>query len=326
MASDLFLPLCVIIGGAGFVGQRLLTVLAAFPPQQVRVLVHQKMIALPPGGNMQIVEGDLLNPTTLDGLIEPGCTVINLSYLTTMSASENITAMANLVEACRQGGACRLIHCSTAVVAGRTGGTVVDENTVCKPVSEYEKTKLKIERFLLAQSRGFFEVVILRPTAIFGPGGQNLLKLIEGLTKGKVLYNYFKSCLFNRRSMNLVCLDNVVAALLFLADRDEGVDEQIFIISDDDSPLNNYRDVESHLIDYLGLAPYPISRIALPVFFLRFFLRLSGRPFADPEVKFNAAKISAWGFKKSCTLRDGLDVFADWYKNEFTPGSQKNTK
>jgi hypothetical protein len=42
---------------------------------------------------------------------------------------------------------------------------------------EYEKNKLKIEQVFLDISLGKFEMTILRPTAVFGDGGKNLVKL-----------------------------------------------------------------------------------------------------------------------------------------------------
>jgi nucleoside-diphosphate-sugar epimerase len=273
-------------------------------------------LASVPGLDLEAVAGDLLVPATLEKLVEPGSLVINLSYLAAHTRAENLAAMENLVDACIRGGAGRLVHCSTAVVAGKTGPGLVDEQTPCRPVSEYEKTKLVIEEVLLRRARGYFPVAILRPTAVFGPGGRNLLKLADGLCLGKGLGNYLKACLFNRRRMNLVCLDNVVAALIFLADSGPETAGQAFIIADDDSPLNNYRDLEAILRKKLAVAPYPLPIIPLPAGILRTLLNLAGRPTADPEVSYSCAKIAALGFERPCALAEGIEQFTGWYRQE----------
>ena len=71
----------------------------------------------------------------------------------------------------------RLIHCSTAVVAGRVNDNIVTEQTECNPRTEYEKTKYQIEQILTQKARNHFPLTILRPTAVFGENGKNLLKL-----------------------------------------------------------------------------------------------------------------------------------------------------
>lgn len=311
-------PMTVIIGGSGFIGRRLLAVLAERAEPRLRALVHRQGLTVAPGDRIEAVEGDLLDPPTLEGLLEPGCVVVNLSFLSSRSRSENLAAMENLAAACIRGGARRLVHCSTAVVAGNTGPGLVDEQTPCRPVSEYERTKLEIEELLRSRARSNFEVSILRPTAVFGPGGRNLRRLADGLCRGSVLKRYLKSCLFNRRSVNLVCLDNVVAALIFLAGaRGEETDGQVFIVSDDDSPLNNYRDVELMLRETLGKALHRIPAIPMPPVILRTLLRLAGRPTADPEVRYSCARLSALGFKRPYSLREGIEQFAEWYRREY---------
>ena len=308
-------PLVAITGGAGFVGGGLLAALAARPQQRLRVLVHRTGIVTPEGSRLEVVPGDLLSGAGLDRLIEPGCVLINLSYLSQRSPGDNLTAATNLAEACVQGRAERLIHCSTAVVAGAASAKVIDENTICRPVSDYEKVKLQIEEILVERSRACFEVTILRPTAVFGPGGRNLMKLADEVMNGNPLINYLRACLFNRRSMNLVCLDNVVAALVFLLDARKGTDGQVFIVSDDDCPGNNYLDVESLLRQRLRQSPYRTPIVPLPAALLRALLRLSGRSGVDPEVKFSAGKLTALGFQRPVSLDDGLEAFARWYKS-----------
>ncbi len=296
----------VVIGASGFIGEHLLKSLAQRKDIEVRVLVHRSRIKS--DDNINFIEGDLLKPDSLDVLLSKNCTVINLAYL----AQSNLEAMANLAMACAKNQIKRLIHCSTAVVVGRTCSNLVTESTVCAPASEYERTKLSMENIVLDAAIGKYEVTILRPTAVFGPGGKNLLKLANELLTQTPLINYIRSCLFNRRSMNLVCVENVVAALIFLLDADK-VDREIFIISDDDSQLNNYRDIEDRLLATFG-KPYFVPRVFFPEFFLVVMLRLAGKPNTNPSLKFSDKKLSSFGFNKPQNLEVALDTFAVWYE------------
>ncbi|MDO9280854.1 MAG: NAD(P)-dependent oxidoreductase [Methylotenera sp.] len=305
----------VVIGASGFIGEHLLSVLSERGGIEVRVLVHRN--SAKSYTNIKFIEGDLLKPGSLDVLLVENCTVFNLAYL----AESNLEATTNLAMACSKNKVRRLIHCSTAVVAGNVTNNLVNESATCFPISEYEKTKLKIEAILLEASVGKFEVTVLRPTAVFGPGGKNLLKLANDLINVNPWVNYIRSCILGRRGMNLVCVENVVAALLFLMDA-ENVDREVFIISDDDSVINNYRDIESILLKCFEKS-YLIPRIYVPAIVLSGLFSLIGKLNSKPFVKYSDQKLAAYGFKKHRTLVAGVHAFAMWYKFEFKE-SQNN--
>jgi nucleoside-diphosphate-sugar epimerase len=303
----------VIIGASGFIGEHLLNVLAERNDIEIRVLVHSNRSNK--HANLSFIEGDLLRPDSLDALLSKNCTVINLAYL----VQGNLDAMTNLAMACARNQVKRLIHCSTAVVVGRAGVDWVTESTLCVPVSEYEQTKLQMEEILLEKAIGKFEITILRPTAVFGPGGKNLLKMANELLTRNLWVNYVKSCLFNRRSMNLVCVGNVVAALVFLVDA-EKVDREVFIISDDDSPVNNYRDIEDRLLANFGKS-YFVPRVFIPKLCLGALLRLAGKSNINPSIKYSDQKLVRLGFKKPQNLEMAIVAFVAWYKNYHTSQS-----
>jgi nucleoside-diphosphate-sugar epimerase len=300
----------VVIGASGFIGEHLLNVLAERKDIEIRVLLHRNRAKN--HTNVSFIEGDLLKPDSLDVLLSGNCTVINLAYL----AQNNLEAMANLARACAKNQVRRLIYCSTAVVDGRARSDWITEDTSCVPISEYEKTKLQMEAILLETAIGKFEVSILRPTAVFGPGGKNLLKLANALAMKNQWINYIRSCLFNRRSMNLVCVENVVAALVFLLEA-EKVDREVFIISDDDVPMNNYCDVENRLMENFGKA-YPVARVFIPKLILTILLFLAGKSNTNPSKKYSDQKLTEFGFIKPQNLEAGIGAFAEWYKNSYS--------
>ena len=75
-----------------------------------------------------------------------------------------------LADACAKARILRLVHVSTAVVVGDSASSVIDEKTPCDPATAYELAKFQVERLLMEKARDAFELVILRPTAVFGPG------------------------------------------------------------------------------------------------------------------------------------------------------------
>ena len=305
-----------ITGANSFIGTHLLDLLSNRDDMQIKIMIHKNFNStIPSRRNISIMRGDLLRQESLNGFLEQGCTVVNLAYLWEQTKQENLKAMANLVEACKKANIRRLIHCSTAVVVGRVSTNTVNENTICNPINKYEITKLELEKLLLKKTRNNFETVILRPTAVFGPGGENLLKLANDLRKKNRIINYLKSCLLNARKMNLVYVDNVVSAIEFLINTDSKIDREVFIISDDEYSCNNYRFIENYLVRNLGYKEYPIPIIPLPFTILKVLLKLSGKSNLNPASVYDCQKLINTGFKKPALFEDGLSNFVCWYKN-----------
>lgn len=265
--------------------------------------------------DMEVIKGDLSEPESLHGFLECDCTVINLAYLWGASEAVNLEAMANLLDACKAAGIRRLIHCSTAAVVGRATDDLITEDTPCHPVTEYGVTKLRVEQAIMAAARGYFDVAILRPTSVFGPGGSPLKKLAGDLVSGSRLGNYLKSCLFDKRRMNLVSVANVVGAIIFIMCRDEDFCGEIFIVSDDDSPANNFSDVEKFLMSELRTNTYAIPRIPLPLWLLGFLLGAMGRNNINPYCNYNSEKLLSLGFKRVVTFEAALAEYAAWYRS-----------
>lgn len=295
-----------ITGATGYLGGKLISALLREGSFRVKVLSRTGVVEGLAPGSVEPVKGDLLSPASLRGFLEPGCIVVNLVYLWNAGEDANMAAMRNLAMECKRTGISRLIHVSTAAVAGRVDANLVDEETVCMPTSEYGITKLKAEAILHDESRGSFDLVILRPTAVFGPGAEPLRKLAKDLLTGSQFRNYLKSSLFGRRRMNLVHIDNVLAAIIFVANRAGAFSGGIFIVSDDDAVANNFLDVESALMRGFGLPDYPVPRIPLPLGALRLLLRLLGRNNVNPRCNYSGQKLQVLGFFRPVGFEAGL--------------------
>ncbi|MGO9950860.1 MAG: NAD-dependent epimerase/dehydratase family protein [Dissulfurispiraceae bacterium] len=306
-----------VTGASGFIGRHLINRLLTGGDIIVKALINRNPLdQADEKSNLQVVVGDLLYPETLSGLFDNGCTAVNLANLPSLSVDENLIAMANLADACAEAGIKRLIHCSTATVVGRATGDIISEKTDCMPYNEYESTKLEVEKLLIAKARGRFELIILRPTAVFGLGGKNLVKLAGDLLHGNKIVNYLRSCLYGHRRMNLVYIDNVTAAidcLIWVGDNPDGV---TYIISDDDSPSNNFRDVERFLIDVFGVKNYWLPPFSLPSFVLSAVLHIFRKSNTNPARNYDSSRLFAVGCHQRVSFEEGLRRFAEWYLKE----------
>jgi nucleoside-diphosphate-sugar epimerase len=98
----------------------------------------------------------------------------------------NATAAGDLVEAAARRGVRRVVHCSTVGVHGHVEHPPADEDAPLRPGDEYQVTKLEGERLARAAGdRLGVDVVIARPSGIYGPGDRRLLKLFRGVARGR---------------------------------------------------------------------------------------------------------------------------------------------
>jgi len=246
--------------------------------------------------NISWYEVDLFKPNSLESVIEPGDIVINLVYMHDGSEKDNKFLLENILESCNRKGISRMIYCSTAGVVGATKESKVNETTPCVPVSNYEKTKYNLEQQLLKNISKTLDIAILRPTCVVGPGGQSLLKLCLDLKSSSSLINYLRASLYGSRPMHLVSVNNVANALLHLVFFKKPLNNNIYIVSSDDDPKNNFKKVEECLMQAMGIKKRSIPLIPIPIIILSLILRLRGRSHFNMIRKYDSKKLRLTGF------------------------------
>jgi nucleoside-diphosphate-sugar epimerase len=307
-----------VTGGAGAIGRHLLAHLGPLEGTRVRALIHRHPLASDlPNGRLSVHRGNLLDRRSLDGWLGPDHTVIHLAWSSAMSRDDARTATDNLADACAAAGIRRLLHVSTAVVAGRTGAHIVDEATPCRPFTPYERAKLDAEHRLEAAARNRFALTILRPTAVFGPGLKTLVSLADALLRGSPLVNYARASLFGRRLLHLLPVEMLVAALTFVASRPLPANDLAparFIVSCDSEPGGDFESVERRLCRHLGVPARRVPLAPVPAAVLRQVLGAAGRSDRDPGRVYDGTRLMRAGFRPPVTLVDAVDRFAIWYR------------
>ncbi len=304
-----------ITGASGYIGRHLVDQLSQRDGVKIKVLSRHanKVFSISePHSEISQIQADLLSAVSLEKFLDPECTVVNLAYLWNAGENANLAATRNLVSACKLAKIKRLIHVSTVDVTGRAFENILNESISCKPVGEYGVTKLAIENLLRDEVGGKFDLVILRPSAVFGPGSKNLSMLVNDIQVGNCFKNYLKNCLFGRRRMNLVAVANVVAAIEFLMHCKSEFRGAIFNITDDNYSKNNFLDVERTIRESLGVGDYWLSRIPLPLNLLKLLLKLTGRNINNPCREYQSEKIRSLGFVPPISFDKALDDYAKW--------------
>ncbi len=308
--------LVVIIGASSFIGRHLVRELKKHSIYRVLALTssNEKLKQLKEfrtGVNVGVC--DVLEAGALDEFIEEDCVVINLAFMSEAGEKLNLELVSHVLDSCNRVKVKRLIHCSTAEVYGRSKSKPVFETSDCCPVTGYAKTKLKLEEHILNTNEKSFECVILRPTAVFGVGGKNLIFLMDNILRGNHLLNYFRSCLYGKRRMNLVFVDNVIASIIYLMGYVKNIDNEIFSISDDQCSSNNYHDIEIYLINNFNVSKLLFPRIHVPSYILSLLLLFLRRDNIDPDRIVSIEKLTSIGFKKPIRFEEGLSLYSKWY-------------
>lgn len=307
------MTLFVITGANGFIGRHLVASLVA-DGKRARALTRTKSRVGSNHDGVEWIVGDIADRATWDALLEKSSIVINLAYSNTLAASTAVEATAEMIEACAEARIAHLIHCSTVSVYGRAGETILTEESACNPLDDYGQVKLRLEGVVIDSVKGRFPVTIIRPSAVFGEGGEALIKLLDELARGGRFANYLRSSMFGRRKTHLVPVETVVGALRFISDMPPPARNETFIVSDDDDPFNNFRNVERVLMDELKLSPYGIPRIPLPRFLLETLMRIMGRANVNTQTEYRCDKLVGRGFVKPVILKTALRQFAENHK------------
>ncbi len=253
------------------------------------------------------LEADLLKPESLANILPPGSSVINLAYSASATSDANIEMAGNLVQACLHAKVSRLVHCSTAVVAGANDSPVLDEDSECLPSTAYERNKYDIEKIFMGAASHNLGVCILRPTAVIGPSGQNLKKMLSEILGGNNVGNFIRSSIHGKRALNLVPVRDVVSAIFHLCKH--STPSGIYICSADDDPDNRYDRVEEVIRAVLGkerqLTPFRLPDRILDI--LLKASRTGSGQFANRH--YSSKKLFSTGFQRTEKISDAVREF-----------------
>jgi len=187
----------LVTGATGFTGGHLARGLRA-RAYEVRALVRDAAVSqaseLAAAGIVP-VRGDLRDAASLDAAVAGVDVVYNIAALYRQAGlapsvyrDVNAAAVGRIVDAAARGGVRRVVHCSTVGVHGDVRNPPANEDAPLSPGDVYQETKVEGERIAReAAARTGVEVVIARPTGIYGPGDRRLLKLFRGVSRGRLI-------------------------------------------------------------------------------------------------------------------------------------------
>lgn len=197
-----------LTGATGFVGARILECLLAEPQTSVRALTRRPQ---PTRSRLTWVPGDLMNKPALKTLTEGADAVIHCAGLTkARSAADfisiNVEGTRNLAITARESKSAAVPHF-----------VLMSSFAAREPqLSAYASSKNQGEAAAIAEL-GTDNVTILRPPAIYGPGDEEVLKLLRAMARGIAPQ---AGALTNRFAM--IHVDDLAEAAASLLGRPEG--------------------------------------------------------------------------------------------------------
>jgi nucleoside-diphosphate-sugar epimerase len=183
----------LVTGATGFTGAHLARSLVR-AGDQVRILVRDpaRASALAALG-IDVVAGDLTAADTIASAVRGMDVVYNIAARyreAGLRASEyravNADAVVTIVRAAAAAGVSRVVHCSTVGVHGDIEHPPANEDAPIAPGDIYQETKVLGESLgRAAAAETGMDLVIARPTGIYGPGDRRLFKIFGEIARGR---------------------------------------------------------------------------------------------------------------------------------------------
>ena len=267
----------LVTGAGGFLGKQIVERLLAHGETDIRAMVRdtskadgiRQIAAKYPGSNVEIVAVNLRNPAEIPAAIADCGIVIHAAAALKGSAAEmfmdSVVASRNLLDAVVQVPAIRVVLVSSFGVFGVAvldRFALVDESTPMEDRPEnrdiYSHSKLRQEQlFWEYREKQPFELVVLRPGVIYGPGG--------GHFSTRVGLNLFGTFLHlgGRNPLPLTFVENCAEAIVVAALEPKANGQVYNVIDDDLITANQYLKLYKRQVKKVRSVPVPFSVMML---------------------------------------------------------------
>lgn len=298
----------IVTGGTGFIGRSLVKRLQR-DDWEIKVITRQKgkVKKILGEGVEEIVWSDLGEFPEADVVFNIAGAIKGKNYEDFRRA--NVDFIRNIIER-SEGRVEKIVHLSSQAAGGPSPDCKPLDESASSPVSLYGRSKLEGENVVKEFSGDW---VILRPSAVFGPGDMAFLELFRVIKRGFVPW-------MGDKILSMVYVEDLTEAMLNSVDK---VSRDVFNISWLE-PVN-YREFTEKVAEMMGKKapkrlpiPYPVAVVA--AFISQTF---------SPDSMFNLDKIrearhKCWivnsekahraGLLEDTPLDDALRITMDWYR------------
>lgn len=317
----------LVTGATGFIGRHLVDALSK--AYSVRCLVRKTSDITPLKDlNVDIAYGDLFVKESLGSALDGIDLVYHLAgEVYSRKKSDyykgNVLATQNLLDACKEKGAKRMVYLSTVgVYKPPITRTLLTEESECEPLTIYGKTKLGAEELI---KKSNIPWVIVRAPVIFGPSQPPVLNkfFLNALNKQKM---YVIGEGSNLRS--LCYIKNLIEGLMLLAGKQD-IEARTFLFSDDVpytfneiiatmSTVTNRKIKVVHLPNILGDISWRFHNLMVNLFNL-YFVELYSVKTMQINLGCDISKAKTEiGYNPAVALEHGVECTAKWIRNNLS--------
>ncbi len=316
----------LVTGATGFIGRHLTAALSKM--HALRCLVRRNSdTSVLKHFSTEIIYGDLLAKDSLRPALDGIDLVYHLAGEVYSRRKDdyykgNVLATQNLLEACKEKSAKRIIFLSSvAVYRPLTAGALLTEESECEPITFYGKTKLAAEELI---KKSDIPWVIVRAPVIYGP------------QQPAVLNRLFLDALYNRKiyivgsgdNLRSLCfIDNLIDGLILLASKPD-TNGKTYILSDnlpyilDEIITTISASIKQkikvvHLPSILGNISWQIYKL-MGILFNLYFIELYVIKTMQLHWECDITKAKKEiGYNPNVTLEMGIKSTMDWIKNTY---------
>ncbi len=319
----------LVTGATGFTGKNLVRHLCKLN-KKVRVIVRDKtkLEDLTSTYDIDVVEGSISDPEIVNLAMKGIKKVFHVAAIfRTAGISDqvywdtHVKGTELLMNAALKEGVEKFVHTSTVGVHGDVGRELANEESPYSPGDIYQITKLEAEK----KAHKFYKekglpLVVIRPTAIYGPGDLRLLKLfkIASLRVSVILGS-------GEINYHMVYIDDLVQGYLLASEVEEAVGESFIIGGHEIFSLNKLLRTISETLKtskfkiHLPVKPFQL----LGTIMEKIFIPLGISPpiyrrrvdFFTKSRSFDISKAKKiLNYQPKTSIKEGIKKTADWYK------------
>ncbi len=277
---------------------------------------------------VELIEGDVRDKKSVEKAVADAGRVFHIAALFRQARFKdevywdvNVSGTKNVLKASYSAGVEKFIHCSTVGVLSHIEHPPADESFPYSPGDIYQKTKAEGEKLALKFCKEEnFDVAVVRPAMIYGPGDIRLLKLFKSIAKKRFIMIGSGETL-----AHFVYIDDLIDGFLLAADSDKSMGEVFIIASEGPITLNN---LVGMIAEELGVTLPKMHLPVKPFQVLGTICETVCKPFAiEPPIyrrrvdfftkdrAFNIAKAEkVLGYRWKVGMREGIKRTIAWYR------------
>jgi len=319
-----------VTGATGFLGNHL-TERFISDGNQVNIFVRDlKKTDVFEGRVEKTVVGDIADQNRLNELMQEVDIAVHLVSNFRVAAGPpesyrkiNVEGTKAALRSARAQGVKRFVYCSTIGVHGSVKDTPATEKSPYNPGDLYQETKTEAEQFCLAESKKEgMEIVVVRPTSLYGPGDMRMLKMFKMLAK-KTFFTV-GPC---NENFHAVYIDDIVEGFLKVIEK-PGISGEVFLIGGPEYlPLKAYINTAAQALGapppflhfpywFFYSAAVVCESICVPLGIepplhrrrVRFFK--NNRAFSIKKAQ------EVLGYEAKVSLKEGMKRTVDWYRQK----------